>query len=43
MFVSFMWHLTQHLLGSEQDILSYLGYATTDSLQEDEDEDFDEE
>ena len=43
MFVSFMWNLVQHLLGSEQDIKTFLGYSSSDlnPLDDDDDEEFD--
>jgi hypothetical protein len=43
MFVSFMWQLVQHLIGNENDIKTYLGYASNQTpLEEVDDEEFDE-
>ena len=41
-FVSFMWQLIQHLIGSQQDIKTYLGYSQAELTDMDDDEEFDE-
>uniref|UniRef100_A0A7S3CLT1 Uncharacterized protein n=1 Tax=Strombidium rassoulzadegani TaxID=1082188 RepID=A0A7S3CLT1_9SPIT len=40
LFVSFAWQLIQHLIGSERDLMQFLGYQSSKPVDLDEDEDF---